>query len=60
MKEKINLLLKQWDENFADMRQDLYQIGDRPESFHYNLLATQALQLSECINDLTRLLVEGE
>lgn len=60
MKNEIKSLLKEWDENLANMKGHLYEIGDKPESFGYNLLATQALQLSECINDVTRLLIEGE
>lgn len=46
----IRNLITQWEFELTELKTALAEIGGKPESFEYNLLATEALRLSMCIN----------
>ena len=41
-----------WKCELRDLKKELCELGDKPDSFKYNLLATEALILSSCMLDL--------
>lgn len=50
-------VLDEWIHELNSLKVDLYELGDKADSFKYNMLATEALRLSQCIIDLQQLLV---
>ena len=48
-------LLDNWKNVYDDLKDSLAQIGDRADSYEYNLLATQAMSLHECILGLVEM-----
>jgi hypothetical protein len=56
----MNFLLNEWTDELTSLKLDLYDLGNEPDSFKYNILATEALRLSMCICDLQRKLLTQE
>lgn len=50
--QHIDELLIKWQEELDVLKCNLIELGGRPDSFEYNIIATQALMLSQCIIDL--------
>lgn len=48
----MNKLLSSWEEDLAELVATLCSIGEKGDSFQYNILSAQALRLSMCISDL--------
>ena len=53
-------VLDTWKIQYDGLKDALAQIGDRADSFEYNMLATQAMQLHECILDLVEMNNAGQ
>ena len=49
---KLNTLISVWQNELLSLRESLYDLGNKPDSLAYNLLSTEALRLSMCINDV--------
>lgn len=47
----VDELIEKWSEELRALRVELYDLGDQAHTNRYNLLATEALRLSLCIND---------
>lgn len=47
----VDELIEKWSEELRVLRDWLYDLGDQAHTNRYNLLATEALRLSLCIND---------
>ena len=45
-------LLDEWKHELNALKVELYELGDKPDSFKYNVLSAEALRLSQCIIDL--------
>lgn len=56
----MNDVLNEWSHELNSIKVDLYELGNKPDSTQYNLLATEALRLSMCICDLQRKLLTQE
>ncbi|MNC76851.1 hypothetical protein D3C75_1286660 [compost metagenome] len=56
----IDELLAGWEAALSDLRTELYKLGDQAHTNSYNLLATEALRLSVCINGLRKALMEDK
>ena len=56
-KHRIKELIVVWRYEFDSIKEQLITKGSEANSQEYNLLATEALRLSLCINDLTDLLL---
>ena len=54
----MNRLLDAWQIELGDVTGNLEAIGSRADSFEYNMLATQALRLSQCIIELQQCMME--
>lgn len=48
----MDCILAEWKEQVAEIKANLYDIGEKGDSLHYNLLATEAMALSQCIMEL--------
>lgn len=59
MNEKLQEMLRAWEDELAEKKAMLYKIGDQGTSLQYNLLATEALTLSVCISDVLHVLEES-
>lgn len=58
MEEKlIREMIEDWRSEFLLIREQLAAKGGESNSLEYNILATEALRLSLCINDATDLLL---
>lgn len=53
----IKKMIESWKAEFASIREQLILKGGESSTLEYNLLATEALRLSLCINDATDLLL---
>lgn len=53
----IKKMIESWKNEFASIREQLILKGGESSTLEYNLLATEALRLSLCINDATDLLL---
>lgn len=58
-KTKIKELIKTWQDEYNEIKTTLF-INNVDNMVEYNRLCTQALQLHECINDATRMLVDWD
>lgn len=56
----MNDVLNEWTHELNSIKVDLYNLGEKGDSFQYNILATEALRLSMCICDLQRKLLTQE
>lgn len=54
----LKQLIEKWKDDYRDIKNALVEIGAKPHSLEYNLLATEALALSCCILDATDTLIE--
>ena len=50
-------MIESWREEFASIKEQLIVRGGEANSVEYNILATEALRLSLCINDATDLML---
>lgn len=50
----LDFVMDSWSIQYDDLKTRLGDIGHKADSLEYNLYATQALQLHECIADLQR------
>lgn len=54
----IKEMIQKWREEYSQIKDILIVKGAESSSNEYNLLATEALRLSECMNDAADLLIE--
>lgn len=47
-------VLNDWYYEMEELKAKLYELGDKGDSFQYNILAAEALRLTICICDLQR------
>lgn len=50
---RVSERLQEWKEELNVLIEDMRELGDKPDTLRYELLSTEALRLSRCINDLT-------
>jgi len=55
----ITRLLLDWNNEMNHLKETLWDIGDKGDSFQYNILSAEALRLSMCINELQTVLIDG-
>lgn len=55
--ELIKKMIEEWRNEFYSIKEQLIINGGESNSLEYNLLATEALRLSMCINDATDLIL---
>ena len=48
-------LLKAWEGDYGLLKNMLFDLGDKPDSQKYNVLAAEAMRLHECILGLERM-----
>ena len=56
----MNDVLNEWTDELTSLKIDLYNLGEKGDSFQYNILAAEGLRLSMCICDLQRKLLTQE
>lgn len=58
MKTKLKNIIAQWQGELDELKGVLVMKGGEAASLEYNILATEALRLSICISDATRVLLQ--
>ena len=56
-KQLIQEMIEAWREEYHSIKEQLILKGAESNSYEYGLLATEALRLSECMNDASDLLL---
>jgi len=54
---RLQKLLDRWTNDYIDLTDRLYSLGDKSDTLQYNLLSTRALALSECIDDVRTMML---
>ena len=52
-------LIEEWGLEYAELKGLLRKLGGEADSLQYNLIASEALRLSQCISDVQQMLLES-
>jgi len=52
-------LIEEWGLEYAELKGLLRKLGGEADSLQYNLIASEALRLSQCISDVQQMMLES-
>jgi hypothetical protein len=58
MRTQLLGLIDEWSIEYNERKAMLWTLGDKGDSMQYNLYATEALRLQQCIVDAQRMIIE--